>query len=467
MRDIVVLAIIFVSAPIALVRPFYGILVWTWIAYFNPHRYTWGVAYNFPVSLVIAVPTLIGTVFSRRKNKHLFVRETTMLCLLWIWFLITTIYVGYVPAFARHVSDTRFQFGEISKILLMTIVTIWVVDTREKLRTLLWIVLLSFGIRTLFGALFGIETGGQFKVFGPEDSFIADNNDFALALNMALPIFFFLAQGEKARWLRVALRTMMGSSILCIILSYSRGGLLGLTTAISSIALRSKRKLISVVLACTGVLLLLSFSPPAWRDRMSKFLHGEVDESAENRLTIWKAGWNLVQDYPITGAGFAAFPDGSLLVRYTPGATLESVFQAPHSIYFQMLGEQGFVGLGLFVLLLGCAYVSTRSLRKLAKLHPDLEWIRPYTFMFEGSLLAYLVNGATLGRAYFDIMYLVIACIIILKILAMRDLRRLQGKATLHDSDVPTDDALAGIWNGSDTVPVGTGLVWSKYVDEQ
>jgi len=451
MRDIVILGIIFLSTPIALFRPFYGVLVWTWIAYFNPHRYAWGIAHNFPVALMIAVPTLIGTVFTRQRNRHLFVRETNILCLLWLWFLVTTAYVGYEPAFAGHVNEAHFQFAEISKILLMTMVTILLVNTREKLRLLLWVVLLSFGVRTLFGAVFGIQTAGQFKIFGPEDSFIADNNDFALALNMALPIFFFLAQEEKSRWLRGALRVMMGSSIVCIILSYSRGGLLGLTTVMGSMVLRSRRKWISILLACVGVMLLLTFSPPAWRDRMSKFLHGDVDESAQNRLTIWKGGWNLVQDYPITGAGFSAFPDGSLLMKYTPGASVETIFQAPHSIYFQMLGEQGFVGMGLFLLLLACTYASTRNLLKLARVHPELEWIRPYSLMFGVSLLAYMVNGATLGRAYFDVMYMVVACIIVLKILAKRELGRLQAAARLKPkSAAETEDLIAVGWNHDD-----------------
>ena len=57
MRDLIVLAIVFLSVPIALFRPYYGVLVWVWIAYFNPHRFTWTYAYNFPVAMTIAIPT--------------------------------------------------------------------------------------------------------------------------------------------------------------------------------------------------------------------------------------------------------------------------------------------------------------------------------------------------------------------------------------------------------------------------
>src|SRR5580658_4483397 len=75
MRDVIVLAIILGSSPICLFSPYYGILVWTWIAYFNPHRFTYGIAYHFPVAVPIAIPTIVGTIFTRQKNRRIFTIE--------------------------------------------------------------------------------------------------------------------------------------------------------------------------------------------------------------------------------------------------------------------------------------------------------------------------------------------------------------------------------------------------------
>ncbi len=64
MRDLILLIIIVISIPISFFRPYFGILMWTWITFFNPHRFTWGFMYNFPVAAVIAVPTLAGCLFT-------------------------------------------------------------------------------------------------------------------------------------------------------------------------------------------------------------------------------------------------------------------------------------------------------------------------------------------------------------------------------------------------------------------
>ena len=136
----------------------------------------------------------------------------------------------------------------------------------------------------------------------------------------------------------------------------------------------------------------------------------------------------MVKDYPVTGGGFDVFTDESVFPQYAPQGARSALYglnlhlHSSHSIYFQMLGEQGFVGLGLFLMLLGSSYASFQRLRKRAKTNRNLEWAVPYTHMFQVTLLAYMASGATLGRAYFDFFYQVIACVIILRILAKRDL---------------------------------------------
>src|SRR5258708_28905516 len=117
MRDFVILAIILGSVPICLFNPYYGVLMWSWVAFFNPHRYAWGIAYDFPVAQVIAVPTLLGTLFARKLNRHFLTRETVLLLLLWFWFCFTMFRATQVPAFAGHLVTGMEQFKQLSKIL--------------------------------------------------------------------------------------------------------------------------------------------------------------------------------------------------------------------------------------------------------------------------------------------------------------------------------------------------------------
>jgi putative inorganic carbon (hco3(-)) transporter len=420
MRDIFVLAIIFGSVPLCFLNPYFGILMWNWVAIFNPHRFTYGFAYNFPVAYVVALPTIAGTIFTRKINRNFLTRETTLLILLWVWFAATMFYASTVPEFSQHIEPGTTQLIRVSKVLLVTFLTILLVTSRERLRNLFLVVGLSIGVLAIKGALFGLRTGGENRVWGPPESFLADNNDLALATNMALPLIFFLAVEEKRRWLKILLRIAFVCGIGSVLLSYSRGGLLGLVVVLAAVAMMSRHKVLTAAFVAICALLVFSYAPGKWMDRMTGLYHGDIDRSAEGRLNAWKFAIVLTSHYPITGGGFETFtPD--LFQRYTPWL----FFAGPHSIYFQTLGEQGYVGLALFLGLLASCWFSLWRLSKQAKLVPSLRWVWPYAYMLRASLLAYMVSGAFLPRAYFDFFYTLVACVIVTKLICERELSEL------------------------------------------
>jgi putative inorganic carbon (HCO3(-)) transporter len=426
MRDFIVLAIVLGSAPICLFRPYYGVLLWVWIAYFNPHRFTWSYAYDFPVAMVIAVPTLIGLLFAKEMNRKFMVRESILLLFLWIWYVVSLIYATRVPLFAGHVPDAMAEMTRVNKILLMTVVTTLLVTSMKRLKYLVLVTAFSFGVLAVKGALFGLATGGQERIWGPPESFIADNNGFALALNMCLPMFYFLAKIEENRYLRRVLYGAFVASIFCVILSYSRGGLLGLAVVLGLIAIRSRYKVVSVAMLALAALTIVTFAPEQWMDRMGNFAKGDLDGSAEQRLITWRTGWRFAQDYPIAGGGFDTLPDPAVFQRYQP-EPLPGGFPSsgPHSIYIQSLSEGGFVGLGLFLLLVGSSLLTLRKIRKQAGKLPSLQWMVAYTQMFEVGLLGFMMSGAFLGLAHFDLFYQFIASTAIMSILFRREVTAL------------------------------------------
>ncbi len=439
MRDVVVLAIILGSAPICLFVPYYGILVWSWIAYFNPHRFAWGIAYDFPVAQVIAIPTLVGTLFARKLNRAFLVRETIVLLVFWIWCTFTFFYATTVPAFAGHLVEGRERLMLVSKILLMTVLTTLLVTSKKKLKYLFLVAAFSFGLLAVKGAVFGYRTGGEFRVLGPPESFVADNNDFALALNMSLPMLFFLAWDEERRLFRTVLRVAFFCGVVAVILTYSRGGLLGLAVMLAAVTLKSRHKFLAVLFLLLAGVFVLSLAPGKWMDRMEAFLGGNLDESAQQRLITWQFALNFVKDYPITGGGFEAFPDVQLFQYYAPGPLPGNhLSSGPHSIYFQVLGEQGLVGLAIFLILLGSCFFTLHTLRKRLRGQPALQWIVPYSHALEVGLLAFMVSGAFLGRAYFDLSFMLIACTAVLKTLYERE-------AVLSDQEQEANPLVAGV----------------------
>ena len=425
MRDLLLLVVILASVPIAAFEPFYGVLIWIWIAYFSPHRYTFDYMYNFPVALVVAVPTLFGIIFAKKINRHFMTRETAFLLILWGWFVITYVNATKVPLFQGHIDDAHTELIRVSKILLMTIVMILLVTTRERLKYVFLVTALSFTPLVLKGAVTGFRTHGEDRLWGPPDSFLADNNGFALAVNMSLPMLFYLARIEENRVLRRILNIAFACGILTVILTYSRGGLLGLIALLLVIAFKSRYRVISAFLLVVFAFMVLTFAPEKWMSRMGTLTGGEqnLDDSARQRLVSWGTTWNFVMDYPVMGGSFRSLPNVDLFQHYQsaplPGGFLSS---GPHSIYFQTLGEQGFVGLGLYLLLIGSCLATLRGLRRSARYFPSSSWLITYTDIIEASMIGFLVSGAFLGLADFDLFFQLVACTIVLKIIWRREI---------------------------------------------
>jgi putative inorganic carbon (hco3(-)) transporter len=435
MRDFIVLAIILGSAPVCFMNPYFGVLMWYWVTYFNPHRFTWSFAYDFPVAVVVAVPTLAGTVFAPKSIRSLAVRESILLMVLWVWFGTCYLHAKGIPLFEANMPAADYEMGHISKILLMTFVMILMITTRERLRGVILVTAGSLGLLAVKAAIFGIRTAGESRVWGPPDSFLADNNAFGLALNMCLPLLFFLARDEKKRWMKISLQIMFLCTILVVLLTYSRGALLGIVVVLTAIMLKTRHKVVGSFLMAVAALCVLTFAPDAWMSRMGRFAHGDLDSSAEERIVTWGTAWNFAHDYPITGGSFDVLPNVAVFQRYQPRPLpLGFLSSAPHSIYFQLLADQGFVGLGLFLLLVLSCFWSLWRIRRQARHIPSAHYLVAYTNMIEISILGFMVSGAFLGFVYLDVIYQMIGTTVVLKVLLQKEFAELFVRANEEET---------------------------------
>jgi probable O-glycosylation ligase (exosortase A-associated) len=417
LREILLLAFIAGSLPVCLFRPFYGILVWTILAFLNPQSFIWGAAGAFPWALAVGVATVAGFfIFNRGWVRRLGSIEVALLAILWIWFTITSLNADLTPLFVHHSFDTWFRFRFVSKILLMTAVTIGVVDTFARLRILVIVIAGCFAFFVLKALPFIVLTGGTYRVFGPEHSMIGDNNDFGLAMNMTAPLFFSLAQTESGRW-RCFWRSVFICSIPIILFTYSRGALVGLGAVMFLMLLRSKHRFTILPVLVLTITIALLFAPAAWRERMDPTREGAViDNSAQERFNAWTFSWRLACDYPLAGGGFETFSP-ELFQRYAPNV---GDVRGPHSIYFGVLAEHGFIGLALYLTLVASCFATTLRLARQARMQGDLV-IEHYANMFRFSLIGFLTSGFFLGRAYFDYYFTIVACIVILNRVAQRE----------------------------------------------
>ena len=416
LRAILLLAFIGGSLPVCLFSPFYGILVWTILAFLNPQSFIWGAAGVFPWATAVAVATVAGLfIFSRGWVRRLGSIQVALVAILWIWFTITSINSDHTLLLMHHSFDTWFRFGFVSKILLMTMVTIGVVDSFARLRILVIVIAGCFAVFVVKSLPFIVLTGGTYRVYGPEHSMIGDNNDFGLAMNMTAPLFFFLAQTESGRW-RYFWRCVFIGSIPVILFTYSRGALAGLAVVMLLMLLRLKQRLIILPVLVAAMAIALLFAPQAWRERMDPTREGAIDASAQERFNAWTFSWRLACDFPIAGGGFETFSP-ELFQRYA--ANVRDV-RGPHSIYFGVLAEHGFIGLALYLALVASCFATTLRLARQARMQGDLV-IEHYANMFRFSLVGFLTSGFFLGRAYFDYYFTIVGCIVILNRVAQQE----------------------------------------------
>jgi probable O-glycosylation ligase (exosortase A-associated) len=413
LRGLILIAFFVASLPFCFFRPFYGVVLWIVVAFLNPQEYTWS-ATAFPWALAVAIPTMLGMLVFEPRFDRIRSRTFLLMTLLWLWFTATTLISVNTAAFTHHAFDTWAQWKFVSKILLMTACMLPIVSSFDRLRYLVLTIGGCFGLFVLKSLPFVIITGGAFRLYGPDQSMIADNNDFGLALNMTLPIYFFLAHTETRRSLKLLFAFLFAITIPAIFFTYSRGALVGLICVVLLMLLQSRRRLVLLPVLVLGVLIAVYFAPPAWQQRMNLTDPTAIDASARSRLNSWAFARALAADYPITGGGFATFTE-ELYEQYSPARS--DIAFGPHSVYFQVLAEHGYVGLALYLLLVASCFGALRRLRKGARARNDQD-VGYYAHMFQFSLVGFLTSGVFLGRAYFDYFFTIVACVMILERLA-------------------------------------------------
>jgi len=421
-RALLLLAVLAPNLPFCFFRPFYGVVLWTIISFASPQRYAWGAAEFFPAAELVAIPTLLGfAVFSRGWGR-LISRESILMFILWVWFTLTSIISTSTPLFQPHADQTWYRWEFVTKIMLMTVITMAIVDSFARLRILVIVTASCFAFYVVKALPWMIMTGGSFRLYGPPHSMVEDNNDLGLALNMTLPLLFFLAQTEKARRARQIFWALFIVTIPGIFFTYSRGALLGLVATVFLMLLQLKQRLLLLPVIALGLTIALLFAPPAWKERMDFSRKGAaLDQSAYSRLNAWTFAWHLAQDYPVVGGGFDTFTR-DLFDRYAPNS---NDVHGPHSIYFGVLGEHGFVGLALYMALVASCFASARKVLRRAHRVGD-HVAAAYANAFGFSLVGFLVSGLFLGRAYFDYYFAIVCFIVVLKRVCFQEWRKME-----------------------------------------
>lgn len=393
LRDLVLALLLIGGLPVAYKRPFIGALVFVWLGMMNPHRYTWGFAYDFPWSKLYAMAVLLGVLTSNEVQWKDSIRRYWIVLLIVGWAALTTLF-ALEPARALN------KYVDVIKIQMMCLVTLALLNSRARITALIVVMTLSVAFYGTKGGVFTILHGGEFKVWGPLETAIRDNNHLATGLVMLLPLLYWLSTIVKPWWQKLAL---LGSMFLCAISvfgSHSRGAFLAVAAMALFFVLKSDRKLLAIPLIAAGMVASVFVMPEKYWERIETIQTYQEDASAMGRINTWTTAFRIANDR-ITGGGYEYYSPRTF-ARYAPQP--EDV-HAAHSIYFQALGEHGWIGLFLFLgFWLSVWWHCGRARRDLPP-GPEHDSMRLLLRMIQVSLVGFAVGGAFVNIGNWDFPY--------------------------------------------------------------
>jgi probable O-glycosylation ligase (exosortase A-associated) len=440
MRDLVFTALMIPLLGMAAARPFVGVLLWSWISFMSPQREMWGFASALPWAQTAFLVTLLGCAIAREPKRPPINAVTVLLLLLAAGVTATSLVA------LQSAEIVWREWERVMKILAGVLLTAALLTTRERIHALIWVIAISLGFYGVKGGIFTVMTGGVHKVLGPTDSILADRNHLATALLVAVPLMNYLRLQSRHALVRTGLTAAMVSTVFAAIGSQSRGALVALLAAAFVFWVRSRGKVTSGIIVAAVVAAVIAFMPESWVERMRTIQEYEQEGSAMGRVMIWIACWQIARARPLTGGGFRAMYAQEIVNRYAPGIPA----RAAHSIWFETLGEHGFVVFAIWLGVLAAGMLYSLRVVRLARRRPELRWAYDLARMAQVSMVAYAAGGTFLSLQYWDVQWTLMA--------ALAAAHGLVAAAARQAAPAPAQPAALG-WRSRAALPAGAAAL--------
>lgn len=405
MRDIFLLTAIVILILFTLKKPQVGVLTWVWISIMNPHRETFGFIYSFPLLDSIVAVTILSCIFHwRNRAQAQFHPILKTLLIFYIWCTLTTI-------FAVDFSKSSIDWVNFTKTLLLVVVMLLFMNKKHWIIALCAVFVLSIGLTAIKGGIFTLMTGGGARVWGADGTAWGDNNGVSVAMLITAPLFLGFFTMFTNKWHKLA---ALGAAVSCVVSllgTQSRGGWVGLLSVSFMAVMRTKKKFFALVAMLLVLVVGYVFMPQSWHDRMGTIATYDEDKSASTRLIQWEYAIDIALERPLFGNGFDAF---YYKPYYFKHVAHKDTNRAVHSNYFQVLGEQGFIGLFIYVFLLWQLAKHAKKVTRQYMGQDGAAWATGFLGMLQFSVIGYAFNGLTVNMAYLDLIYYILAIAVLL-----------------------------------------------------
>lgn len=392
-RELLLVAIVFGLAPVALVRPIYGLYGFIWFSLMRPDYLAWATG-KYPFAMILAGATLLGSIRYAGDVKVLFTNPIARRLLL------LQIPIGLSVLFCEGQFLSADRYNAFMRMILIVLLIPILVRTERDLRLLVLVIALSLGgLGARFG-LYGILQGGVQFVHGVGDQY--DNNTLGLAMAMAVPLCWYCRGITGSRWLRLALAAMVVTGAATVIMTHSRGASLSMAFGMLLIMARSRHKVLAACLLAVAMAPLVYMVKDEYLARMSTLKDFKEERSAASRIDFARAALGMWADYPVTGVGFGARNYIAKNEKYLGYKDEHGV----HNTYLQLLVDSGIFAYLIYTSTLFGTIVWLGKTAKHYRLAGSKRRHLPYAI--QAGLLAFAVGGTFGSCERMDLVYMLL-----------------------------------------------------------
>ena len=417
MLDLFLAAFVLGWLAIGLRRPFLWVLVYLYVDIVAPQKISYFLLASLPISLIAFLAAAVGWMLTDDKRDSRFtVRQGLILVLL--------AYCGMTTLSADFLNEAADKWSWVWKALVFASFLPLTLRTRLRFEAVALTLVLSAGSIIITGGIKTVFSGGG---YGSLHFFVNDNTGLyegsiisCVAIAIIPLIWWLVNHGTiypKNRIVKLFGAALTFACLLIPVGTQARTGLLCIAL-LFLLSLRSvKRRFLYVGSMVALALIAVPFLPASYTKRMDTIGNHRADESASTRVAVWMWTLDYVKDHPF-GGGFEAYRANRLKIEMrdaqTSGNTTDIELKetidkgrAYHSSYFEMLGEQGWPGLVLWLTIQVMGLWQMERLRRRWKRKAraegagsDVQWQAPLANALQQAQLIYLLGGAFLGIAY-------------------------------------------------------------------
>lgn len=303
--------------------------------------------------------------------------------------------------------------GDFTKLVIIYFLLTNILTGKKKLYVfLIVLILLNFKL-AFFAARVWARTGfysdprGIFGGGGFGSSFFKNSNDFGAAMNAVIGLSYALIYVDKKKlfgWFNMQWFYVISfvSTVIAILSTSSRGATLGLGAVAVGIALKSKKRVISVVILVLGGALYLSLIPD---DNWTRYqqIGSETDGTSQSRIKLMNAALRMGNEYPLTGVG----PNNFIFVNQN--IYRNELKEVQHNVFMQTLSELGYPGLVVFLLMIFHSFSSQKKSRKLLENAGKKDSVLyGLSHGIDLSLIGFLANGMFITVLYYPFFWILL-----------------------------------------------------------